>query len=82
MGKGLGRALASGAAGALALNVAHETARHFISEAPRVQRVAMRAIARPLRRLGRKPPWAGSRQRGCTGRSCHAGPVLAMMAAS
>lgn len=49
-------AMASGAAGAVTLNVIHETARHLIPEAPHVQRVAMRAIARPMRRLGRTPP--------------------------
>ena len=50
------KAVASGAAGAVALNLVHETARQLVPEAPRVQRVAMRAIARPLRLVGRKPP--------------------------
>lgn len=49
-------ALASGAAGAVTLNLVHETARHLIPQAPHVHRVAMRAIARPIRRLGRTPP--------------------------
>lgn len=50
------RALASGAAGAVALNLVHETARRFLPAAPHVHRVAMRAIARPARRMGRRPP--------------------------
>jgi hypothetical protein len=49
-------AFASGAAGAVALNLVHETARQRVPKSPRVQRVAMRAIARPMRRLGLKPP--------------------------
>jgi hypothetical protein len=52
----LSKALTSGVAGAVALNLVHETARHLVPEAPRVHKVAMRAIARPLRRLGRTPP--------------------------
>lgn len=50
------RALASGAVGAVVLNVVHETTRRFLPEAPRVHRVGMRAIAAPIRRLGRTPP--------------------------
>lgn len=51
-----GRALVSGLAGAAVLNVAHETARQFIPHAPRVEVIGMRAIARPMRALGKEPP--------------------------
>jgi len=50
------QAIVSGAAGAAALNVVHETARQFIPNAPRVEVIGMRGIARPLRAMGEEPP--------------------------
>jgi hypothetical protein len=49
-------AMASGAVGAIALNLIHESARHILPQAPQVQEVAMRAIARSMRGLGKHPP--------------------------
>jgi hypothetical protein len=45
----LTRALVSGAAGALALNALHETARRMIPHAPRMDVIGMRALAQALR---------------------------------
>lgn len=42
------RALKAGAAGALALNAIHESARQFVPDAPRIHEVAMRATQRFL----------------------------------
>lgn len=49
-------ALLSGVAGALALNILHETARQIIPHAPRVEVIGMRGIARPMRALEQEPP--------------------------
>ncbi len=49
-------ALASGLAGASALTVLHETARRLVPDAPRVDVIGMRALAKSLRTLGRRPP--------------------------
>lgn len=54
-------ALASGAAGAAALNVVHETARHHLPKAPHVQRIGERIVTRTARRMGRKPPRGSQR---------------------
>ena len=53
---GLAQAFVSGVAGAVALNVLHETARQFIPGAPRVEVIGMRAIARPMEAAGGEPP--------------------------
>lgn len=50
------RAVGSGLAGALALNLVHETARRLIPHAPRMDVIAMRAISRPLRTYLHKGP--------------------------
>jgi len=50
------QALLSGVAGAVTLNVLHETARQVIPHAPRVEVIGMRAIARPMRALDQEPP--------------------------
>ena len=50
------KALASGAVGATALTIVHETVRRLVPNAPRVDVLGMRAIARPMRELGQEPP--------------------------
>ena len=50
------RALGSGVAGAVALNVLHESARQVIPNAPRVDVIGKRAIAKPMRAAGLQPP--------------------------
>jgi hypothetical protein len=52
----LGAALASGAAGALALTAVHQLARQRVRMAPRMDVLGMRAIARGMHRLNRRPP--------------------------
>ena len=49
-------AVGSGLAGAVALTLVHETARRLIPHAPRVDVIGVRAIARPLRAAGYRPP--------------------------
>ena len=49
-------ALASGLAGAAALTLVHETARRAIPHPPRMDVIAVRAIARPVRAAGYRPP--------------------------
>ena len=49
-------ALASGAVGASALTLLHEAARRVLPEAPRVDLLGMRAIARSAREAGGRPP--------------------------
>ncbi len=51
-----GRALVSGAVGAAFLTALHETARHVIPHAPRVDVLGMRAIAMSLRAVDQTPP--------------------------
>lgn len=48
--------LLAGAAGAGALNLLHETARHLRPDAPRVDLIGRRALARALRKAGAEPP--------------------------
>lgn len=50
------RNLASGLIGAGALTLLHETARRNIPEAPRMDLLGMRALARMMRAAGREPP--------------------------
>ena len=49
-------AIGGGIAGAVALTLVHETARRVIPHAPRVDVIGVRAIARPLRAAGYRPP--------------------------
>jgi hypothetical protein len=50
------KALASGLAGAVALNLVHETMRRVVPHAPRVDVIGTRAIRRPIEASGRRPP--------------------------
>ncbi|MDT7688014.1 MAG: hypothetical protein QOE46_773 [Acidobacteriota bacterium] len=50
------KALGSGLVGACALTLIHETARRYIDDAPRMDVVGMRAIARTLRAVDVEPP--------------------------
>ena len=50
------KALGSGLLGACALTLIHETARRFVDDAPRVDVVGMRAIAKTMRAAGFEPP--------------------------
>ena len=49
-------ALASGAAGAAALTLLHESVRRLIPHAPRMDVIGMRAIARSMRSVDQEPP--------------------------
>jgi hypothetical protein len=50
------KALASGVAGAVALNAVHETARRTIPRAPRMDVIGRRGIAKSMVALGKEPP--------------------------
>jgi hypothetical protein len=50
------KALIGGFAGAIALNLLHETVRQFNSEAPRVDLVGEEALAKGMSALGIEPP--------------------------
>ena len=50
------KALGSGLVGAFTLTLVHETARRFIDDAPRMDVVGMRAIARTMQAAGAEPP--------------------------
>ncbi len=50
------KALASGAVGSCVLTLVHETARRLVPNAPRMDVIGMRAIARPMREIGEDPP--------------------------
>jgi hypothetical protein len=50
------KALGSGLVGAFTLTLVHETARRFIDDAPRMDVVGMRAIARTMQAAGADPP--------------------------
>lgn len=50
------KALGSGLVGAFALTLVHETARRFVDDAPRMDVVGMRALARGLRAVDVEPP--------------------------
>jgi len=49
-------ALASGVTGAVTLTIIHETARRFIPNAPRMDVLGMRAIARGMYKMDEMPP--------------------------
>jgi hypothetical protein len=50
------RSLASGLAGAIVLNVLHETVRQFVPEAPRADILGMRSIKKGYEKAGEQPP--------------------------
>ena len=50
------RALAAGLAGAAALNALHESARHLLPDAPRVDLLGRRAVLRAFGAAGEPPP--------------------------
>lgn len=50
------KALGSGLVGACALTLIHETARRYIRDAPRMDVVGMRAIAKTMRAVDVEPP--------------------------
>ncbi|HEX3558063.1 MAG TPA: hypothetical protein VHU19_02605 [Pyrinomonadaceae bacterium] len=52
------KALGSGLVGACALTLIHETARRFIDDAPRIDVLGMRAIAKTMRAVDVEPPVA------------------------
>ncbi|WP_018479990.1 hypothetical protein [Pontibacter roseus] len=53
------KALAGGLAGAVVLTVAHETLRRFVPQAPRMDVLGMRAIAKTMKKVGKEPPADG-----------------------
>lgn len=54
--KTLLQSFGSGLIGACVLTALHETARHFIDEAPRADILGMRAIKKGLEKVGAEPP--------------------------
>jgi hypothetical protein len=50
------RAMAGGAAGACAVTALHESGRHTLPEAPRMDVLGMRAIAKGMEYMGQQPP--------------------------
>ena len=50
------KSLLAGAAGAVLLNVLHESARQWIPSAPRVDLIGRQLIAKAFRQPGKKPP--------------------------
>ena len=56
------RTLASGVAGAVAVNLVHETARRAIPRAPRMDVIGRRGIAKTAYALGVEPPHGGRLQ--------------------
>ncbi|HEU4329388.1 MAG TPA: hypothetical protein VFS21_39995 [Roseiflexaceae bacterium] len=52
----IGRALASGAVGAVGLTLLHQAAWHLLPHAPRMDVVGMRALEHALRAAGVEPP--------------------------
>lgn len=52
------QALGSGLAGAIAVTIIHETARRFIPNAPRMDVLGMRAIAKGMYKMDEQPPEA------------------------
>lgn len=52
----VGRSLASGAVGATTVTLLNESVRQMRSDAPRLQRLGMRALARGMRTVGMTPP--------------------------
>ncbi|WP_460634241.1 hypothetical protein [Larkinella harenae] len=54
--KTIWESLGSGLVGACVLTALHETARHFIDEAPRADILGMRAIKKGMVKVGAEPP--------------------------
>lgn len=52
----LSQSLVSGLAGAVALNILHETVRQFVPEAPRADLLGERSIQKGFRKAGAQPP--------------------------
>lgn len=52
----LSQALGSGLAGAIALNVLHETVRQFVPDAPRADLLGERSIVKGFKAAGEQPP--------------------------
>jgi hypothetical protein len=52
----LSKSLGSGFAGAVALNVLHETIRQFVPNAPRADLLGMRSVAKGIQAIGEQPP--------------------------
>lgn len=52
----LTQSLLSGLAGAVALNILHETVRQFVPAAPRADVLGMRSITKGFRKAGEQPP--------------------------
>lgn len=52
----ISRSLISGLAGAVALNILHETVRQFVPEAPRADILGMRSIKKGFRAANEQPP--------------------------
>lgn len=50
------QSLGSGLAGAIALNILHETVRQLVPEAPRADILGMRSITKGFRKAGEQPP--------------------------
>ncbi len=50
------KSLGSGLAGAIALNLINESARHLISGAPRMDKVGMNSMAKAFLKAGAQPP--------------------------
>lgn len=50
------QSLIAGVAGAVALNVVHESVRQFVPTAPRVDLIGKQLTAQAFRQLGKKPP--------------------------
>ena len=50
------QSLISGLAGAVALNILHETVRQFVPTAPRADILGMRSIAKGFQKAGEEPP--------------------------
>lgn len=55
-GHSIGESFLSGLAGAAALTLVHETARRLVSDAPRMDRIGRRVIARSMEGMGIEPP--------------------------
>lgn len=52
----LTQSLGSGLAGAVALNILHETVRQFVPQAPRADVLGMRSIVKGYQKAGAQPP--------------------------
>lgn len=52
----IAQSLGSGLAGAVALNILHETVRQFVPEAPRADVLGMRSIKKGYEKAGEAPP--------------------------